>query len=179
LTQYRLLAAFQILGGLCASLGALILVDASQGELRFTLPLLPIVLGAASVVGGFLLFVRETAGLRLSFWVQLAQVLSFSTGWRYVFTAGPRLVWIFSNLGTGAELGFGGSGIGTTVPSDGTLLAIGASVQVHLGFFDGPLASAQWTVGLNLVAIYFAYRLYQDLRPHGGPFGLPPIVHAA
>ncbi len=163
----RLLASFQFIGGVAALAGAFLPKDSAPGSVNFTVILFPLFAGAVAAVAGVLLVLREPFGIKLSFLVQLAQVLSFTAGWRYLFLAGPRITWLINSSGTGVVFGFGGMGIATTSPSDGALNAIGVNVDAQLGFFGAPLASATWAVGLNLVAAYFALRLWPEVRRLG------------
>jgi hypothetical protein len=92
--------------------------------------------------------------------VQLAQILSLNAGWRYVFLAGPKVTWLIASVGTGINVGGGGLFIVTNVPGDGTLNAVGLAADISVGIMPAPLEAASWTIGINLVAIYFARRLW-------------------
>jgi hypothetical protein len=119
------------------------------------------IFASVSFLAGVLLVGRHSSGLALSLAVQLAQVFSVNAGWRYVFLAGPKLTWVIASVGTGLYVGGGGLLALTPAATDGTLNAVGLGADVSVGLMPRPVAEATWAVGVNLVAVWFAWRLWR------------------
>ena len=156
----QVLGAFEILGGLLCLAGSITIKSLQVTDFRISFPLLATAGSLFSATAGGMLLKRQPTGVRLSLLLQLAQVISFNGLYRYVYLVGPRVLWIIASGGTGIVVGGGGEFVLTTDVPDGTLNAPGVSGSVILGLMPTPLAQSSWALGLNLVAIYFAARLW-------------------
>ena len=116
----------------------------------------------AAVAGAQLLRGRRLGAI-LSFGVQLLQVVAFSFGPRFVARAGILGAIVFASNGLRVEGGFDGRFVATTI-HNGELDAGGTGLDFGTGFAGSPLRDSTVTVAVNLVAIYFAFRLWRYLR---------------
>jgi hypothetical protein len=159
----RLLASFEFLGGICCVVGAFLPQDSPPGSFRWYVVFFPLLAGAVAALAGFLIMVREPIGLKLSYYVQLAQVISFTSAWRYLLVVGPRVSFNLSTSVTQFLWGAAGMGIATTAPPDDRLTGIGINLYFGLDL-GGPMNSKyEWTIGVNFLAAYFAYRLWEAM----------------
>ena len=154
------MGVFQIVGSLMMFSFSLT-PHLSDVQFHVNVPIASWVFASISFLAGVLLIGRHSSGVTLSLAVQLAQIVSANVGWRYVFLVGPKVTWVVASLGTGLSVGGGGLLALTATATDGTLNAIGLAADVNLGFMPKPLAEAGWAVGVNLVAVYFARRLWR------------------
>ena len=170
----RALAVFQMVGGIACIAGAFHHFSADSEGVALRVFVIPVFAGALAAIAGFLVAVRDTFGIWLSFLIQAAQVLSYNIGWNYLYVTGPKVVWVLNSLGTGLLLGAGGmAGLGSA-PSDGIFHAAGVEGQVFYLWSMDPGATATWVIGINFVSIYFVRRLWQELErraaePAAGP----------
>ena len=160
----RTMARLQIVGGICCVAGSLHPRGLEQGTYWFTVTLFPMAAGAVAAIAGILVLIREPRAVQLSLIVQAAQVLAFSGSGRFVFRAGLWATWLINSSGTGLVPGIGGHAIATMAPADGTLSALGYDLQVTLGLFGKGRATPAWSVGINLVAVYFTLLLWRALQ---------------
>jgi len=158
-----LIGLIEIIGGTLCIAGSVVPKPADPGTLLVSIPLLNVLAGALTVMAGLLLLLKERTGVVPSLGVQLAQVVNFSLGWRYVFLAGPKVTWVLASVGTLMDVGVGGNFLLTPTPSDGTLNALGYGASVYFGLMPHPLATSHWTIGVNLLAGYSVYRLWLAL----------------
>ena len=164
----RVLGFFELIGGVLALLGSMFTKGPTPGSVRISFELLPIAVCLASATAGILLLKHRRAGVPVSLAIQIAQVLSFNAGWRYVFLVGPKLTWVIAAVGTRLDIGGGGLFVLSNAPPDGTLGAIGLAVDANIGIMPKPLSTSAWAIGINLAALYFARRLWhlrRELRP--------------
>ena len=177
----RILGWFQICGGLLAVVWSVTTRASAPGTATLSLPLITAFAGALSIGAGILLHRAPRVGVPASLGIQLAQIASFNAGWRYVFLAGPKLTWVIASVGTGLYAGGGGLFYLTDAPHDGTLNAIGLAAGVNISIMPSPLATATWAFGINIVAVYFAVRLWMlrsDLR-RASEHRTPNVVSSA
>ncbi len=143
----RVIAAGQIIGGLGSACSPAI-VGAQGGAMSMTRTSAALVLGAAAVIAGRLLWKGDPEGLRWSFWIQLLQILQVRT---------PE--WAFS---MGAGFGAGA----TFMPNE---------MRFQLQIFMGPdgVMEAGWRVGFNLLSLYLALVFWRDSHPEPSAGHLP------
>ena len=156
----RTLGIFQIVGALMM-FGLSLTPRVSATELHVNVPVVTWVFASVTFLAGVLLVGRHASGVTLSLVVQLAQVVSANAGWRYVFLAGPKLTWVIASVGTGLFMGGGGLLALTSAATDGTLNAVGLGADMNIALMPRPLSEASWAVGINLIALYFARRLWR------------------
>lgn len=157
----RIIAASELLGGIFVLAGYALLGIAGY-RLNPAWQALPAVaFGVLAMASGIALFRGMRWGVRASIALQLLQVASFSIAshLRYVALAGPIVQLIVAT--TGVRLEFGGGGAFVAVPwsQDGTLGALGVHLEAGIGYQPGTLADSGFTMGVNLLAIYFVWRL--------------------
>jgi hypothetical protein len=156
-----IIAASELLGGIFVLSGYALFALAGY-RLNPAWQALPAVaFGAIAMASGIALFRGSRWGVRASIAVQLLQIASFSIAshLRYVALAGPIVRMIVAT--TGVRLEFGGGGAFVAVPwsQDGSLGALGVHLEAGLGYQPGTLADSEFTMGVNLLAIYFLWRL--------------------
>ena len=170
----RALAVFQMFGGIACIAGAFHHFSADSEGFALRVFIIPVLAGALAAVAGFLVAVRDTFGIWLSFLIQAAQMLSYNIGWNYFYLTGPKVAWVLNSLGTGLAIGAGGmAGLGSA-PRDGVVHAAGIEGQVFYSLSIDPHSTATWVVAINFVSLYFVYRLWQELdrrarEPSAGP----------
>jgi hypothetical protein len=171
----RMLGAFQIVGSLMMFTFSLT-PHLSDVQFHVNVPISSWVFASISFLAGVLLIGRHESGVSLSLAVQLAQIVSANVGWRYVFLVGPKVTWVIASLGTGLAVGGGGLLALMPVTTDGTLNAIGLAADINFGFMAKPLAEASWTVGINLVPLFFARRLWRLRAGLTAQAGTPTVI---
>ncbi|MDB4905989.1 MAG: hypothetical protein JWO05_773 [Gemmatimonadetes bacterium] len=157
----RIIAASELLGGIFALVGyALVPLAGFHFEPAWQ-PLTGIAFGAFAMACGIGLFRGARWGVPASISLQVSQLASFSVAshFRYVALAGPLVRVIVATTGVRFEVGGGGAFIAVPGGMDGTLGAVGVVVQAGFGFFPASLAESGFTMGVNLVAAYFLWRL--------------------
>jgi hypothetical protein len=136
---------------------------------------LGVVFFGANIVAGILLRDGRRAGFTSSFILQLLQVLVLNFGTMVVFRAGLHLTGVIAS--TGAGLLGGPASIFTIFPtSEGGFNASGLGYALYFGFFVHPLKEAQWAIGVNFVALYFARRLWVTITAPAGIADAPRHV---
>ena len=88
----RALAVFQMVGGIACIAGAFHHFSADSEGVALRVFVIPVFAGALAAIAGFLVAVRDTFGIWLSFLIQAAQVLSYNIGWNYLYVTGPKVV---------------------------------------------------------------------------------------
>jgi hypothetical protein len=143
------------------------------------LPAWHLVLGVlffgANIVAGMLLRDRRPVGFQSSFILQLLQVLVLNFGTMVVFRAGLHVTGVIAS--TGAGVFAGPASVFTIYPSpDGDFNGSGLAFALKFGIFFYPLKEAKWAVGVNLVALAFARRLWLSMTAPAGIAAAPGRV---
>jgi ATP-dependent Clp protease ATP-binding subunit ClpC len=152
----------QIIGGVLACIGQFLPRMTTAG-LRFDAPIHMLIVGVASIVAGALLLSRHRFGVKASLAIQLFQVFAISGRGHWVFSTGVVLRFLLTDAAVGIQAGVGGQFYASVQSIPGMLNASGV-------FFSGafrfglPFESAEWFVGINLLALYFARRLWRLMR---------------
>jgi hypothetical protein len=160
-------------------MGSLIPRGLDEGTYWFTVVLFPVAAGSLAVVAGALLLLREPLGVYLSLLVQASQIAAFSGTWRFVFRTGIWVTWLINSSGSGILPGVGGQGAASTEPPDGTLSALGTFIQFKFGFFASGRATPEWSVGINLVALYLTWLLLRLIHQRASQSTRGPTTAAA
>jgi hypothetical protein len=157
----RIIAASELLGGIFVLSGYALLALGGY-RLNPAWQALPAVaFGAFAMVSGIALYRGRRWGVRASMLLQLLQIASFSivSHLRYVALVGPIVQLIIATTGVRLEVGGGGAFVAVPWSQDGSLGALGVHLEAGLGFQPGTLADSEFTMGVNLLAIYFLWRL--------------------
>jgi hypothetical protein len=133
------------------------------------------------MASGVALFRRNRWGVPASIGLQLFQIASFSVAshFRYVALAGPLVQLIVATTGVRLNIGGGGAFVAVPWSQDGSLGALGAHLEAGIGFQPGTLADSEFTMAVNLVAIYFLWRLFDFVGEKGRAASEESVAPAA
>jgi hypothetical protein len=170
----ELLASSELLGAILTVVGYAIFVEGRPGTLAGWQVALGLIFATLAGVAGVQLWRGRTFGRRLSLAVQLLQIASLNVTplVRYVALAGLRVGPVFSSAGVGFRVRGGGEFIAIPFSRDGTLFAVGSALEIG-GRFAADLTGSGLSFDVNLLAVYFAWRLYRlrdaELLPAAAP----------
>lgn len=103
-------------------------------------------------------------GIRALYVLQVAQVVAFSLGWRLVARAGVVGQVLMASVGFRLEGGWQAQFVLTPL-EDGSLRAAGVSMVLGAGIgSNAEFEQARWAVGINVVAVYLALRLWHYMK---------------
>jgi hypothetical protein len=177
----RLIAASELLGGIFLLSGYALLVTGGY-RLDPAWQAIPgLAFGAFAMSAGIALFRGHRWGVSASLAVQALQVISMSviSHFRYVAFAGPLAQLIMATTGVRFNIGGGGAFVAVPWSQDGSLGALGANLEVGVGYQPGTLAASQFTIAVNFVAVYFLWRLLTLLGDHERPARSELVAPAA
>jgi hypothetical protein len=102
----------------------------------------------------------------MSIATQSLQVVAFSvpSAFRYVALAGLKVRIVIASNGIHVPFGGGGEFLATSRPPNGSLTAVAIELQAGVRIADQPVSASQFTIAINLVAVYFLWRLLR-FRP--------------
>ena len=167
----------QVIGGALACAGQFRLDGRFGQGVHVIASVETLLVSATSIVAGVLLLSRHRFGVKASLGIQLLQVFAISGRGHWVFAAGGVCRFLIASTGVGIQLGAGGQYQAMLESHPGVLRASGYFLG---GFFrlGTPMESAEWVVGINLVALYFARRLWRLVRGIPRLSGPRVVVHA-
>jgi hypothetical protein len=157
----RAVAYFELVGGILVVGGGWFPKHSAGGDLIVSFPLVVLSASGLSIAAGLLLLNREHGGVLMSMLVQACQIVNINIGWRYVFLVGPKVTLVFASTGAALYGGLGGLFTLSSAPADGTLRASGVGADVNFRWMLHPLDAATWTVGINVLAVYYFVRLWR------------------
>lgn len=160
----RILAWTEILGGVLGCIGALTDLTGGPAGVFGRIYLVPAGLGLLSVAAGLLLVAGSRTGRRLSFVVQVMQLVVMGAPVRLVYIAGANLLLIVSQAGLLVSMGVTATVQVACPAPDGSLRGTGLNLGAFWGVLPRPLSEAEWTVGINLVPAMFIFLLLRH-RP--------------
>jgi hypothetical protein len=168
----RALAWTEVFGGIFGCAGAVTELRVGWDGFVGWIYLVPAGLGLLSLSAGLLLLARSRLGLLLSLPIQAAQMLVLGAPLRLVYLAGPKLLVIVSQVGVLFSLGATATVQAAWPAPDGSLRGEGLDFGAFIGVMPHPLAQAAWTLGVNLVPLFFVVTLVRDRhqmlpRPRG------------
>ncbi len=173
----RFLAWSEVLAGVAGVLSLLWAMAVYPQALPAWYVLLALSFFGANVVAGYWLLRRRSKGVPLSFAVQVLQVLVLNVGVAYVARAGIHLTAVVAS--TGAGLFAGPSATFAATPADtGGLDAFGLGYTLNIGWWLKPIRESHWALGVNVVALFFAIRLWPSSLWSIEPEALPATPSA-
>jgi hypothetical protein len=157
----RFLGASQLLGGI------LVVSAYAVGAVAWPRAIAPWQNGLAVAFGAFVGFAgvqllrASPRAIGLSIVAQAVQVFAATQvpGWRYVGIAGLKGQLILATNGIHVALGGGGEFIAVPWARNGSLDSIAANLETGLRIASNGLEHSTTTVGINVVAIYFLWKL--------------------
>lgn len=157
-----IIAASELLGGIFVLAGYAVFAATGYRLDPAWLAAPGIAFGLFSMACCIALFRGARWGVPASIGMQLLQVASVSVAshFRYVAFAGPFAQVIVATTGVRFDVGGGGAFVAFPFSQDGTLGALGTHLEVGVGFQPGTLAESGFMMAVNLVAIYFLWRLF-------------------
>jgi hypothetical protein len=167
------IATVELLGGLFVLIGYGITLATLPNPLPLWVSLPGLAFGVLNVFAGVLLLRDRPLGIPASLIAQILQVVNVR--WVSVLTfvahAGLRGLVILSTTGVRLEVGAGGGFLALPTAPDGSLVNIGAQLEVGLGIQPAPLSESWLTISVNLFPIVFiasliaARRIRQQVTP--------------
>lgn len=162
-----LLAATELLGGIFVIAGYALIQVMQPNYLAFWQIAMAVGFGVFATSAGVALLRSHRWGVPLSLALQALQLVAISSTshFRFVSLAGIKVRLVVAS--NGGALLFGGGGEFLAIPfnPNGSIKGLGNELEVGLYFGDKPLEAAALTVGINLAAAFFAWRLFVYRKP--------------
>ena len=157
----QFLAASELLGGILIIAAYAVAAVTNPGLMAPWQNLLAVAFGAAVAFAGIQLMKRSPRALPLSIAAQAVQVLAVAhvPTFRYVGIAGLKAQLILATNGVHVAFGAGGEFIAIPWARNGSLACISANLETGVRIASEGLEQATTTVGINVVALYFLWRL--------------------
>ena len=170
----RFLAWSEVVSGAAGVLSYLWLLALYPGIPTLS-ALLALTFFGANVVAGYRLLRGRGSGARLSFVLQILQVLVLNAGVAYIARAGLHVTFAIASTGAGFFAGPSASFAAVSSSNGGGFNAAGIGYALTLGWWVEPIQQAGFAIGINFVALFFTMRLWRSpLLTHEDP--VPPVV---
>ena len=174
----RFLAWSELIGGVAGFLSYLWLLALYPG-IPAVSALLALTFFGANVIAGHRLLRGRGSGARISFVLQIVQVLVLNAGVAFIARAGLHVTFAIASTGGGF---FGGPAAAFAAVSStvGGFSTPGLAFDLGVGWWLKPIKEAHVAIGINFVALFFAMRLWRSPLltledPAPRPLALPSL----